>query len=143
MREHKWADRTISGLPMILPGALLALVLAGAVSAETYRWEDPAGNVHFSDDLASVPTGLRSKVTIGDDITTADPDVRESVAEGRRQAAELQKQDLRKQQERDWARRSQEQQERQANAGSERKNKPTVAQQSASGTRVFKRSGAT
>ena len=110
--------------------------------ADTYSWQDSSGNTHFSDNPASVPGGRGGKVTVGEDITLENPEVRESVAEGRRRTAELQREDRLKQQERDRARRLREQQELQAQAR-EGGVKKSAVKQAASGGTPFKRSGAT
>ena len=41
--------------------ALLAVSHAGAVSAEIYRWTDPEGNLHFTEDLSQVPPQYREQ----------------------------------------------------------------------------------
>jgi hypothetical protein len=38
---------------------LLLLLLASAAHAETYKWTDSAGTIHFSDSLAEVPASYR------------------------------------------------------------------------------------
>lgn len=41
--------------------ALLALLQAGAASAEIYRWTDAEGNLHFTEDLSQVPSQYREQ----------------------------------------------------------------------------------
>ena len=40
---------------------LLAALHAGAASAEIYRWTDPEGNLHFTEDLSQVPPQYREQ----------------------------------------------------------------------------------
>lgn len=78
----------------VFTSLLLTLALEVDIApAETYRWTDEAGNMQFTDNPASVPTRYRSRMTVDEDITLANPEVRESVAEGRLKAAELERQD--------------------------------------------------
>lgn len=39
---------------------LFLLLLATSVHAETYKWTDSAGTIHFSESLAEVPAGYRN-----------------------------------------------------------------------------------
>ena len=121
---------------------LTILALAAAAPAETYRWTDAAGNIHFSDNPASVPAGMRSKISVGEDITLESLEVRESVAEGRKLATELQNRDRLQKQERDRAQRAQEQQNRRTQANDEAPKKQAAARQTAGNRHVFRRSGA-
>jgi clan AA aspartic protease (TIGR02281 family) len=41
--------------------ALLALLHAGAATAEIYRWTDPQGNLHFTENLSQVPSQYREQ----------------------------------------------------------------------------------
>ena len=41
--------------------ALMAVLHAGAASAEIYRWTDPDGNLHFTEDLSQVPSQYREQ----------------------------------------------------------------------------------
>jgi clan AA aspartic protease (TIGR02281 family) len=41
--------------------ALLAVVHVGAASAQIYRWTDPEGNLHFTEDLSQVPSQYREQ----------------------------------------------------------------------------------
>ncbi len=80
---------------------LLALVvLSGDAWGETYRWIDSRGEMHFTDNLASVPKQYRQQAATGDDITLEDPDVRASVANDRRRAAAVREEEARK----EWVR---------------------------------------
>lgn len=56
-----------------LPASLLlfALVAAGPVTAQTiYRWVDAKGVTHYTDNLQSVPAGLKATTTDGEEIST-------------------------------------------------------------------------
>lgn len=82
-------------LTQMVTGSLLSItfVSVGAAFAETYKWTDASGSVHFSDDPAAVPKKYRGKVATTADITLASPEVRQEVEEGRRVAAIIQKED--------------------------------------------------
>jgi clan AA aspartic protease (TIGR02281 family) len=41
--------------------ALLAILHAAVASAEIYRWTDPEGNLHFTEDLSQVPSRYREQ----------------------------------------------------------------------------------
>jgi uncharacterized protein DUF4124 len=54
------------------PSFALALGLwavATAASAQVYRWVDPDGSIHYSDNPASAPKNAKVEITTGDDIT--------------------------------------------------------------------------
>lgn len=55
--------------PFALPFLLGLWSLALPASAQVYRWVDPDGSIHYSDNSASAPKGARVEVTTGDDIT--------------------------------------------------------------------------
>lgn len=94
------SDRRRKPGAAVAPTLFLLLALqflpASTVMAETYRWTDRAGNLHFSDSLQSVPAPHRDQVTTSADITTADPEVREEVEEGRRRAEIITRQEREK-----------------------------------------------
>jgi hypothetical protein len=71
----------------------LLAVSAGAARAETYHWVDSQGNMHFSDNPASVPPSQRAMVRVTDDITTSNPAVRASLAETQNRAAAIERED--------------------------------------------------
>jgi hypothetical protein len=48
-------------------------------AAQTYRWTDAQGGMHFTDRLESVPAKYRHKVATEADITTRDPKIRDEV----------------------------------------------------------------
>jgi len=80
-------------LPLTLQ-SLLACLLAvwvggGTARAETYHWVDSQGNMHFSDNPASVPQSKKVKVRVSNDITTSNSDVRTSLEESRKRAAAI------------------------------------------------------
>ena len=51
-------------------GAVVVLAwLAGSAQAETYRWTDEAGVVHFADDSDKIPSRYRQKATIERDMS--------------------------------------------------------------------------
>jgi len=78
----------------VFASLLLTIALSVDIArAETYRWTDDAGNMQFTDNPASVPSRFRSRLTVDEDITLENPEVRESVAECRRKAAELERLD--------------------------------------------------
>ncbi|MBK5276624.1 MAG: DUF4124 domain-containing protein [Desulfuromonadales bacterium] len=54
---------------------ILSVVLTAA--AETYRWTDAQGGLHYTDSLESVPAKLRQKVVTEPDITIRDPKIKE------------------------------------------------------------------
>jgi hypothetical protein len=69
--------------------AVLALfvVVSDPAGGATYRWTDDQGNLCLTDNIASVPQNKRAKVQVEEDITTENPDVVASVAEGHKKAA--------------------------------------------------------
>lgn len=84
-----------SGLMLTLLLANLTAVAAGVVTAraETYQWTDSQGNMHFSDNPASVPRSQKVKVQLREDITTLNPDVRDSLKQSQRRSAELEREE--------------------------------------------------
>jgi hypothetical protein len=44
--------------------------LAGSAQAETYRWTDDGGVVHFADDYDKIPSRYRQKATIENDMSS-------------------------------------------------------------------------
>lgn len=67
-----------------------AMILASSLNcaAETYRWMDSRGVMHFSDSLESVPAAYRKKVKVSDDITIRDPRIREELQQQEQRARE-------------------------------------------------------
>ena len=59
---------------MIVRGVLMAVILsvwvAGFAQAETYRWTDDAGVVHFSDNYAKIPFRYQQKATVENDMSS-------------------------------------------------------------------------
>ena len=53
-----------------LMAAVMLLLLAGSAQAETYRWTDDGGVVHFSDDGDKIPARFRQKATIERDMSS-------------------------------------------------------------------------
>ena len=72
--------------------------VGGDLWGSTYRWTDDKGNICFSDNLASIPKKQRNRAIVADDITINNPEVKESVEEGRQQAANIARED----QKRSW-----------------------------------------
>jgi hypothetical protein len=66
----------------------MILVSSLNCAAETYRWTDSSGVMHFSDNLESVPVAYRKKVKISDDITISDPRIREELQQQEQRARE-------------------------------------------------------
>lgn len=56
---------------------ILSTVLTS--DAQTYRWTDAQGVMHFTDSPESIPAGSRGRVVTGDDITIRDSKVREEI----------------------------------------------------------------
>lgn len=57
----------------------LLACLAIAADAQTYRWTDSQGVIHFTDSYESVPSGYRDTVGKEEDITVRNPKIREEV----------------------------------------------------------------
>jgi len=75
---------------------LVSAFFCGTSLAETYKWEDKNG-IHFTDNPGNIPKKYQQKA-IADatgDITTADPEVRESVERSERRAASRNAEDAR------------------------------------------------
>jgi hypothetical protein len=56
-------------LSLVLALSLGLWALALPAGAQVYRWVDPDGSIHYSDNSASAPKNARVEVTTGDDIT--------------------------------------------------------------------------
>jgi len=57
--------RRVSSILLCLSVSWLALWgHPGEAGATTYRWTDPQGNLHFTDDLTTVPSSYRDRVEI-------------------------------------------------------------------------------
>jgi Domain of unknown function (DUF4124) len=78
---------------VIIITALAMSATGGTAMAETYHWEDSQGNLHFSDNPASVPPAQRARVRVTDDITTSNPEVRASLEETQKRAAQIERED--------------------------------------------------
>src|SRR5690242_12903176 len=65
MAPRPWRMRPSLALPLLL--GLWALALPAG--AQVYRWVDPDGSIHYSDNQSSAPQGAKVEVTTGDDIT--------------------------------------------------------------------------
>lgn len=52
---------------------LILLLVATVAQAETYRWTDKEGTVHFSDSLGNVPATYRNNATPTDSTKAASP----------------------------------------------------------------------
>ena len=48
---------------------MLCAWLAGSAQAETYRWTDDAGVVHFSDSYDKIPARYQQKATVENDMS--------------------------------------------------------------------------
>lgn len=72
-------------------------LIATAALADTYKWEDKDG-VHFTENLSSVPKKYRSKAEAEarGDITTRDPEIRDSIDHANARAKVLHKEEERK-----------------------------------------------
>lgn len=58
--------------------------------AQTYRWTDNQGVIHFTDTLESVPPKYRKKVKTGPDITVRDPRIQEELKQQEQRALQEQ-----------------------------------------------------
>ena len=54
----------------VLVAVILSVWLAGSAQAETYRWTDEGGVVHFADDYDKIPSRYRQKATIERDMSS-------------------------------------------------------------------------
>jgi hypothetical protein len=58
-------------MEMIMKGVLVAVILlawpAGPAYAETYRWTEEGGVVHFADNFAKIPSRYQQKATVESD----------------------------------------------------------------------------
>lgn len=50
----------------------MASLVAWCVLAQIYTWTDKSGEVHYTDDPATIPKGVKAKTTEGEDITTVE-----------------------------------------------------------------------
>lgn len=75
---------------------ILLILAASTALADTYKWEDKDGGIHFTENLASVPKKYRAKAMAGasGDITIRDPEVRTDVATRSQQAKQKAKEDM-------------------------------------------------
>ena len=66
----------------------LCLMFGGVVSihAETYRWNDEQGVIHFTDSPESIPKKYRNQVKTGEDITIRNPKVQEDLKQQEQRA---------------------------------------------------------
>ncbi len=71
----------------------VCVILATALTApaQTYRWTDGQGVLHFTDSLESVPAKYRKKVVTEADITIRDPKIREEVRQQEERARKEEK----------------------------------------------------
>jgi len=53
-----------------LAAAILFVWLAGSAQAETYRWTDDAGVVHFSDNYDKIPSRFQKRATVESDMSS-------------------------------------------------------------------------
>jgi hypothetical protein len=95
-RARQVLNRSAGVLLPLAATLVLPLLLQHPAAAETYSWTDSGGNTFFTDDPATIPRHYRHKVTTGDDITLADPAVRQEVEESRLTAARLEQETQRK-----------------------------------------------
>lgn len=83
-------------LPIRLPvvtAILFCLAAPLTVGAETYHWVDEQGNMHFSDNPASLPRSKRTMVQVRKDITVSNPGVREVLKESQSRVDEAARDD--------------------------------------------------
>ena len=66
-------------MKILIMTACVILSTALTAPAQTYRWTDGQGVLHFTDSLESVPAKYRQKVVTEADITIRDPKIREEV----------------------------------------------------------------
>lgn len=59
--------------------AFLTFFAAMAANAQTYRWTDSQGVIHFTDSYESIPAPYRHNVVQEEDITIQNPRIREEV----------------------------------------------------------------
>ena len=81
---------------LFVVSALLLGLLLQLAGAEMYHWVDEQGNMHFTDNPASLPRAKRSKVQAREDITTGNPTGPETLRETLRRAGETDRDDLEK-----------------------------------------------
>jgi hypothetical protein len=73
---------------LLIITACLLLGGAGFANAETYRWTDEHGVIHFTDSPDSIPAKFRNKVKTGEDITIRNPKVQEELKQQEQRAVE-------------------------------------------------------
>jgi hypothetical protein len=66
-------------MKILLATSFILFFTSLTVSAQTYRWTDAQGVLHFTDSLESVPARYQNKVVTGSDITIRDPKILEEV----------------------------------------------------------------
>jgi len=75
-------------MKIVIISLLMLLLCAYYGHAETYRWTDKQGVIHFTDSPESIPGIYRNKVTKGADITIRNPAVVEELKQQEERARE-------------------------------------------------------
>lgn len=75
-------------MKLVIITACLLLGGTAFVSAETYRWTDERGVIHFTDSSESIPAKYRKQVKTGEDITIRNPKVQEELKQQEQRALE-------------------------------------------------------
>ncbi|NVN91604.1 MAG: DUF4124 domain-containing protein [Desulfuromonadales bacterium] len=73
-------------MKLLLVSTMLLLTTAWVCEAQTYRWTDSGGVVHFTDSPESVPARYRNKMITEPDITIRDPKIREEIQQQEQRA---------------------------------------------------------
>jgi hypothetical protein len=73
-------------MKLLFVSAVMILASSLICNAQTYRWTDGAGVIHFSDTLESVPPKYRKKMITKPDITIRDPKIMEEMKQQEQRA---------------------------------------------------------
>jgi len=73
-------------MKLFFVSAVMILASSLICDAQTYRWTDSKGVIHFTDTLESVPPKYRKKMITKPDITARDPKVMEEIKQQEQRA---------------------------------------------------------